>query len=391
MLAVAGAGALWLAGCGKQAPPAFAPPEVTVAQPERRDVRMSVVFTGFTRAIESAEIRARVSGTLMSQHFEPSRMVEEGQLLFVIEQEEYRARRDEARANVAAARAVLARTESDLVRIQKAIATKAVSEQDLDKAQAERDQAEATVMGAQAQLAKAELDYSYTEVRSPIAGQVGRRLIDPGNLVGQGEPTLLTTVNKMDPIFVYWNAPEPIVLLMLQMKREAIERGEEDARETRSGDMEGEPNVLLSLANETDYPHPAWVDYIDNTVDPNTGTIQIRAIVPNESGVLFPGLFVRVKAFGARMPDQVLVDERAIGTDLGGKYVYVLGEQNVVEQVYVQLGETQPDGMVVVREGLTGDETYITNGILRARPGLPVTPLTADEMAARAAAAQEGR
>ena len=391
MLAVAGAGALWLAGCGKQAPPAFAPPEVTVAQPERRDVRMSVVFTGFTRAIESAEIRARVSGTLMSQHFEPSRMVEEGQLLFVIEQEEYRARRDEARANVAAARAVLARTESDLVRIQKAIATKAVSEQDLDKAQAERDQAEATVMGAQAQLAKAELDYSYTEVRSPIAGQVGRRLIDPGNLVGQGEPTLLTTVNKMDPIFVYWNAPEPIVLLMLQMKREAIERGEEDARETRSGNMEGEPNVFLSLANETDYPHPAWVDYIDNTVDPNTGTIQIRAIVPNESGVLFPGLFVRVKAFGARMPDQVLVDERAIGTDLGGKYVYVLGEQNVVEQVYVQLGETQPDGMVVVREGLTGDATYITNGILRARPGLPVTPLTADEMAARAAAAQEGR
>jgi len=374
---------LLLVGCGQQKAPPIQPPEVTVTQPERRDVRITALFTGTTRAIEAAEVRARVAGTLMSIEFEPSHFVDKGQLLFVIEQDQYRALRDEARATLKSAQSELARAESDLERVNKAIATNAVSEQDLDRAKAQRDQAEASVLAAQAQLSKTQLDLSYTEVRSPIAGQVSRNFVDAGNLVGHTDPTLLTTVNKMDPIFVYFDVPENLVLRFLQARRDAVEQGElPEDRPVFAGD----PDVYVALATDSGYPHPAWVDYIDNTVDPNTGTIQMRAVIPNPDQVIFPGLFVRIKVMGPVQPDAVLVDERAVGTDLGGKFVLVLVENDVVEQRYVTLGDKQEDGMVVVTEGLIGDETYIVNGIMRARPGLPVTPLTVTEAAARTTA-----
>ncbi len=365
------------------------PPEVTVAQPITRAVHPYVDFTGTTRAIESVEIRARVGGVLEQQLFEPSQIVEGGGVLFVIEQDVYQASRDEAVALLRSASADSALKESNLERVQIAIETNAVSRQDLDRAQAERDAAIAAVLGARARLSKSQLDYDYTMVRTPITGQVGRRRVDPGNLVGFGEQTLLTTVNKIQPIHVYFNAPEWVVLRIIRQV-EAVRQSESSPQgEGASTRPESEQvaRVLVGTAADEDrFPFEGYIDFIGNTVDPSTGTIELRAVFENADFGLFPGLFVRVRVMAVNESDALLVDERAIGTDLGGKYVYLVGDDAIVEQRYVQLGQPQPDGTIEIVDGLEGVETYISNGLLRARPGMPVTPRTEEEMAQRQAA-----
>ena len=379
---------LALSACGGDDGPARLAPEVTVSQPVVRPVRPFVDFTGTTRAIESVEIRARIGGVLREQRFQPSEIVDENQVLFVIEPEQYQAARDEAAALLNSAIADSALKESNLERVQIAIETNAVSKQDLDRAQAERDAAVASVLGARARLSRAQLDFDYTRVRTPITGQVGRRLVDPGNLVGYGEQTLLTTVNRIQPIHVFFNAPEWVVLAMLRAMEEAqVAEAVEGGSRTVQGQKKEVVEVLVGTAADADsFPIEGYVDFVGNTVDPSTGTIEIRAEFDNEDLDLFPGLFVRVRVLGVEARDEVLVSERAIGTDLGGKYVYRVGEDNVVERVYVTVGQPQPDGTIVVEEGIGVDDTYISNGLLRARPGLPVTPLTEEEMAQRQAA-----
>jgi RND family efflux transporter MFP subunit len=365
------------------------PPEVTVAQPITRGVQPYVDFTGTTRAIESVEIRARAGGVLEQQLFEPSQIVEGGDVLFVIEQDVYQASRDEAVALLRSASADSALKESNLERVQIAIKTNAVSRQDLDRALAERDAAVAAVLGARARLSRAQLDYDYTMVRTPITGQVGRRRVDPGNLVGFGEQTLLTTVNRIQPIHVYFNAPEWVVLRIIRQV-EAVRQSESsppgEGVSTRE-DAEQVARVLVGTAADEDrFPFEGYIDFIGNTVDPSTGTIELRAVFENADFGLFPGLFVRVRVMAVNESDALLVDERAIGTDLGGKYVFVIGNENIVEQRYVRIGQPQPDGTIVVEEGIEDGETYISNGLLRARPGMPVTPRTEEEMAQRQAA-----
>jgi RND family efflux transporter MFP subunit len=389
---------LLAAGCGGEEVVRQAP-EVTVSQPVVRPVQPYVDFTGTTRSTESVEIRARVGGVLERQLFSSSDIVNEGDVLFIIEQEQYQAARDEAVAALRSAVADSALKESNLERVQIAIETNAVSRQDLDRAQAERDAAVAAVLGARAQLSRAQLDYEYTTVRTPITGQVGRRLVDPGNLVGFGEQTLLTTVNRMQPIHVFFNAPEWVVLRMLSALSEVME-GEDDSSmmdAVTEGDGELDETavqaqkqvvkVLIGTAADEDrFPFEGYINFIGNTVDPGTGTIELRALFSNEEQLLFPGLFVRVRVLALEAEDALLVDERAIGTDLGGKYVYLVGENNIVERVYVTVGQPQPDGTIVVEDGLDPDATYISNGLLRARPGLPVTPMTEQEVAERQAA-----
>jgi RND family efflux transporter MFP subunit len=370
---------LVLVACGDSGPPPLQPPAVTVTQPIRGDVQTFAEFTGTTRATEYAEIRARISGQLRQMYFEPSSYVNRGDVLFLIEPEPYQAAYDEAVASVAAAESELARSQSDLERIQLAIQSNAVSQQDLDRAVATRDQANAALLAARARFDRAQINLDYTRVETPVTGQVSRNFVDLGNLVGAGEPTLLTTVTRVAPIWVYFNASERQVLRFLKQRADttppALEGGE------RAG------VVYVQTANETGFPHRGEIDFINNTVDPNTGTIEVRAVLPNDDLILFPGLFVRIRAVGPVQYDAVLVEERAVGTDLGGRYVLLLGEDNVVEQRYVTLGPIQDDGTVVVEEGLDGSETYVVNGMLRARPGFPVTPETASE----AAAAQSSR
>ncbi|PID78535.1 efflux transporter periplasmic adaptor subunit [bacterium DOLZORAL124_64_63] len=366
---------LGLTGCGDKAQKSAAPkaPPVTVASPEVRDIRDFMVFTGTSQAAESAEVMARVTGTLKSVEFRPSTPVKAGDLLFTIEDTRYRALRDAARAALASAQANLERSELELKRVQKAGRSNAVSDMDVDRAKADRDMARASVSSAQAALDEVELNLGYTRVKSPIDGVVSRSLVDRGNLVGQAGPTPLTRVNALQPIYVYFHAPESALLSYLAQGKRMGQKSEGPARRIPA---------YVELANETGFPREGVVDYIDNEVDARTGTIELRARLENEDGAVFPGLFVRVKVEGAEIPDAVLVPETAVGSDLGGKYVLTVGEGNIVQRIYVRLGAAQGDGTVHVRQGLRGDETIIINGQVFARPGAPVMPLTAEQMRA---------
>jgi len=367
---------LMLFGCGDDEP-VFQPPEVTVTTPEQRSVLEFFDFTGTTRAIAYAEIRARVSGVLEEIHFEPGGIVEANEILFVIEREQYQASYQEALGNLRAAQAESARAEADLSRVEQAIQTDAVSESDLDRAIADRDQANAGVISARGRRDNAKLNLDYTLVRAPHPGQVGRNLWDVGNLVGAGEPTLLTTVNTIDSVYVYFDVPEFLVLRLRQVQREAL-AADADPTRTEARGRQQIGRTAISLANETDFPHEGVIDFVDNTVNPATGTIEVRAVFANPDYIVLPGLFVRARVYASQEADALLVDERAIGTDLAGKYVLVLDDENVVEQRFVTLGPLQDDGMIVVEEGLDGTEQYIVNGMLRARPGFPVTPQSTD-------------
>jgi len=373
-----------MAGCGgdsQQAGPQ-APP-VTVANPESRDIQDYGIFTGQTRAVESTEVVARVAGRLETIEYTVSSAVQKGDILFTIEKEKYQAARDAAFAALQSSKADLARAETELVRVERASQNRAVSEVDVDRAVADRDMAKAAVLAAEAGLADAELSLSYCTVRAPIQGFASRNLVDRGNLVGQSGPTLLTTINRMQPVYVYFNVPEILVLKFLSDHREQGQDPDE-AKEHLP--------VRVALANEKGFPHEGQVDYIDNTVDPRTGTIEMRAVLDNSGSFFFPGLFVRIKVPGAAISAAVIISETALGTDLGGKYVYVVGEDNIVEQRYVELGLTQGDGTVHVREGLSAADTVIVNGIMFARPGLPVTPLTAEQFEAmKAQQAQQAK
>ncbi len=357
------------AGCAAedQAPSAPPAPQVTVATPVQHDVTNFAEFTGRTEAIEAVEIRARVPGELQRMEFAPSARVRQGDLLFVIEPGPYVAALDVAVANIQMWESELARAHSDLSRLEQAIQTNAVSEQEVDRARADVQGAEANLAAVQAGLRTAEIDLSYTEVRTPIDGIVSRNFVDLGNLVGAGENTLLTTVMNIQPLYAYFDMSESLALRLIE------ERGVGFGERDRSDDIP----VFLGVGTEEGWPHEGRLDYFDNTVNSSTGTIRIRGVFPNEGRMLFPGLFARIRVPLGIEENAVLVEENAIGTDLGGKFVLVVGEGDIVELRHVELGALEDDGLRVVRSGLAPNERYIINGLQRARPGLPVTPTTA--------------
>jgi len=227
------------------------------------------------------------------------------------------------------------------------------------------------VLSSGAELAQAKIQLQYTEVRSPVAGKVDRNLVDLGNLVGQTDATLLTTVVQMNPLWVYFDLPETLILEMLSDLRKM---GVEEASDIRDPEVQETLKFFIGTPVDEGFPHEGHLDFLSNTVNAATGTVEVRGVVPNGDQLLLPGVFVRVRIPGRLMPNSVLVSERSIGTDLGGKYVMVVGDENVVEQRYIELGPREDDGFVVVTNGLEGDESYIVNGLLRARPGFPVTP-----------------
>jgi RND family efflux transporter MFP subunit len=364
---------LTLFGCGTEEPPARQAPPVTIGKPTISTVHEYGLFTGFSQAVESADVVARVAGNLETMDFEPSSNVKKGDLLFTIEKTKYKALRDAAKASLQSAEADLLRAETELKRIEKASQSRAVSEMDVDRARADRDMAVAAVALGRANLDEAELNYSYTDVVSPLDGVVSRHLVDPGNLVGQSGPTNLTRVNKLQPIYVYFHAPESIVLGFMEDRPKDL---------TEEVEREKSHEARVALANEEGFPHVGHIDYIDNEVDSRTGTIEVRVLLENKHLEIFPGLFVRIKVSGKEIENAVQVPQKAIGTDLGGKYVLSVGDNNIVEQKYVTMGEAQEGGLVHIKTGLEGDETIIVNGLVFARPGLPVTPLTPEQFEA---------
>ena len=340
------------------------PMPLPVAECTIQDITESLAITGTTEAINVVEVRARVEGFLETIHFTDGSLVEKDQPLFTIEPQMYRARRDEATARLKAGQTELGRARDDLERIEKAVQTGSVSRQELTRARAAYDAAQAAVRGYQAALDMAELNLGYTEIRSPVTGRIARRMVDVGNLVGALERTVLTTIRQTRPIYVFFHISEHLL--------------EEDLLRRLRLEPDVEPLSLTARLPGQNTTYQGQVDFLDNTVDTRTGTIYVRATLPNEDGRLLPGMYVQVELPIAEHREAVLIPEQAVQSDLGGRFVLIVDEDNTLRRREIELGETI-DGMRHVRQGLDGTETFIVGGFHIARPEMPIQPVPEEE------------
>ncbi len=365
LLLATAAAALLLASCARNEaaqPAAVSLPQVTVAAASERKVTEFDEFTGRFEAVERVEVRPRVSGYISSVNFGEGSEVRKGDVLFVIDPRPYVAERDKARAQLAQAHSQLVLAKSERDRATKLLTQHAISEEEFDTRTAGREQAQANVEAAQAALDAANLNLEFTRVTAPIAGRISRALVTSGNFVSNGQ-TLLTTLVSLDPIYVSFDGDEHVYLKYTKLAREGSRASSRDAHNP----------VLVGLADEDGYPHQGVMVFVDNALDPATGTIRGRALLDNHDRSFTPGLFARVKLMGSGEYRAVLINDSAIGTDQSVRYVLVVGADNKVEYRPVKLGPII-DGLRVVQSGLAAGETIVVNGLQRVRPGAQVAP-----------------
>jgi RND family efflux transporter MFP subunit len=336
--------------------------QVTVAAAISRKVTEFDEFTGRFEAVDRVEIRPRVSGYISSVNFSDGSEVRKGDVLFVIDPRPYVAERDKARAQLAQARSQLALAKSERERASKLLTQHAISQEEFDTRAAGDEQAQANLEAAQAALDAAALNVEFTRVTAPISGRISRALVTSGNFVANGQ-TLLTTLVSLDPIYVSFDGDEQVYLKSTKLAHQG----------TGSNSPEAGNPVLVGLADENGYPHHGAIVFVDNALDPATGTIRSRALLDNHERLFTPGLFARVRLVGSGEYDAVLINDSAVGTDQTVRYVLVVGAGNKVEYRPVQLGPVI-DGLRVVRSGLGAGETIIVNGLQRVRPGAEVAP-----------------
>jgi len=365
---VATAAALGVAACGgggggpeggMQMPPV----QVSAAEVVSRNIRDWDEFTGRIEAVDTVEIRPRVAGYLDAVHFREGALVEQGDLLFTIDPREYQAAVDAARANLERAETRLSLAEQELTRSETLIDARAISREELEQRRSELQAATADRSGARAQLVQAELNLSFSRITAPIAGRISAAFVKPGNLVAPGE-TLLTTLVSVDPVYVVFEADENAYLeLQSQMPTAAgADRG-----------LASLP-VEVALAGDDSFPYTGHLDFLDNRIDPATGTIRGRAVLPNPDGRLTPGLFARVRLFGRSEREAFLVHDMAILTDQDRKYVYVVGANNTAERREIVIGEIF-DGLRIVNSGLTPTDRVVVNGVRKIFfPGMALMP-----------------
>ncbi|HYW79686.1 MAG TPA: efflux RND transporter periplasmic adaptor subunit [Thermoguttaceae bacterium] len=350
-------------GCQKNEYQPPTPSTVSVAQPLRQSVTNYLEETGTTEAVERVDIRARVTGFLEEVRFDPGTDVQRDDILYVIEQRPFKANVAAAKADLDAKEVELTRAEIELEREEQLFSENATSERSVVQAEAERDAARARVEEAKAALDRAQLDLDYTEVRTPIAGRVGKTLVKAGNLVEGTEATHLTTVIQYDPIYANFNISERSLLQI---------RDQSPQRKTDEIDKK-DAKILLRRAGDKGFPFEGRFDYADLAVDQSTGTFMIRGIFPNPHLEIVPGLFVRVRIPIGVEKDALLIPERAIGSDQAGKYVFVVDSENRSQRRDVVVG-VKHGNMVVIEEGLDGKEWVVTDGVQRSRPGAEVAP-----------------
>lgn len=344
-------------GCEKMPKKQVRIPQVSVCRPTEKEITRYLEYTGNTAAIEYVDIRARVAGFLEKIYFEPQSRVKAGQVLFLIDPRQYKAQADEAKAKLDAAKAQyeLAKIEEELSRSLES--KEAVSWLKMQQAIAKSGAARADVDLAQAALDKANLNLEFTEVKSPINGMVSRNLVDVGNLVGAVEKTLLTTVVNNDAIHCYFNVSEPDMLAARRAHAEVVDDSLKSHRVP----------VYLGLADEAGYPHEGFLDFVDNKLNPATGTIQVRALFPNSDGLLLAGMFARVRV-PLDTKKSLLIPDVAVQFDQGGRYVFVVNSDSVVELRRIKIGHSV-DNMRVVEHGLKSTDQVVIEGIQRVRPG----------------------
>jgi RND family efflux transporter MFP subunit len=366
-LIVVSALAVLLASCGEgqqaAAPP---PPVVTVAHPTRRTVIDQDEYVGRFVAVNSVEIRARVSGYLDHVHFTDGQTVKQGDLLFTVDKRPFQTSLDQARANLAQARANMAFAEADLARGAQLVRDKTITEQTFDQRTQAKRVADASVAAQEAAVRQASLDLEFTELRAPVDGRIGDRRVSPGNLVTGGtggNTTMLATIVSLDPIRFEFTFDEASYL-----RYERLSKAGQDMTS-----REGSALVSLRLIDEPDYGYQGRMDFVDNVIDRSSGTIRGRAVFANPKGVFTPGMFGRLRVPGSPSYVALLVPDAAIGTEQARKYVLVVDGENMVRQKYVTLGQIS-DNLRVIKDGLTADDRVVVNGLMRARAGQKVTP-----------------
>jgi len=359
-----------LAACGqsqsqpKSAPP---PPQVTIAKPVTRQIADQDEYVGRFVAVDSVEIRARVSGYLDQIHFRDGQMVKQGDLLFTIDKRPFQNTVAQARGTLAQAKANLAFAEADLERAKQLVRDRTITEQTFDqRTQAQRGAA-ASVAANEAAVRQAELDLEFTELRAPVAGRIGDRRVSPGNLVtggAGGTTTMLANIVSLDPIRFEFTMDEASYL--------RYERFSGSGKEVTG--REGGVIVGLKLLDEKTFEHRGYMDFVDNAIDKSSGTIRGRASFSNPNVVLTPGMFGRIRVPGSPAYNAMLLPDAAIGTEQIRKFVLVVGDDNTAVQKYVTLGPLSADNLRIIKDGINAGDRVIVNGLMRVRPGQKVTP-----------------
>jgi multidrug efflux system membrane fusion protein len=337
--------------------PAPGLPEVTVAEVIQKPLREWQEFSGRLQAVNTVEVRPRVSGYVDRVAFVDGARVKKGELLFQIDPRPFQAEVDRLSAERARAAADYQLAKANHARGESLIGAHAISREDYERLAAAETSAKGTLDSVSSSLTAAHLNREFTEVRAPIDGHVSRAIITAGNLVSS--TSVLTTVVSDDPVYVYFDADEATFLRYRQLTDSAAPGSRAAA------------SVFIGLVDEDGYPHSGTLDFVDNRVDPTTGTIRARAVLQNPDGRFTPGLFARIRLVGGAETNTVLVDERAIATDLGRSYVLTLDARNQLEQRFVELGP-EVDGLRIVRQGLQTGDSVVVNGLQRARPGQQV-------------------
>jgi multidrug efflux system membrane fusion protein len=334
------------------APP---PPTVTVAQTLVRTVSDADEFTGRLQAIDTIQLRPRVSGYVDRVLFTEGAMVKKGQLLFQIDPRPYQAEVDRLQANLGQARAELALANENAARAQKLLDQHAVSREEADRMSTASQSAKGQVAADSAALEAAQLNREFTEVRAPIDGRVSNALITAGNLVTPSD--VLTSVVSVNPVYAYFDVDEHSYL-----KLDRIRRAHGAA-----------PQIAMALADESGFPHSGRIDFVDNQLSAASGTIRLRAVFDNSDGSFTPGLYVHMQLRSESRQPRALIDDRAVGTDLGNKFVYVLDKDRKVDYRKITTGPLI-DGLRVVTDGLSSSDVIVVNGLQHVRPGMEVNP-----------------
>jgi multidrug efflux system membrane fusion protein len=346
-----------LAACARNeaAEAPAAPPPVAVAKVVSKPITEFDEFTGRFEAVERVELRPRVSGYVQSTRFQQGHEVKKGDVLYVIDPRPYEAALKHAQADVARAKTQLALAQSERERATKLIEKRAISQEEFDARTSGSEQASASLAAAEAAVESAALDLSFTQVRAPITGVVGRAEITAGNLVSAGQ-TLLTTLVSVDPIYVSFDGDEKVYLKHIGLEQRDVSAP-----------------LWVGLSDELGHPHEGKLVFLDNELDAATGTIHARGLFRNADHHFTPGMFARVKLTGSAKYDALLINDSAVGTDQSVKYVLKVGAENKIEYTPVKLGPVI-DGLRVVREGLKADDVILVKGLQQVRPGMPVTP-----------------